>query len=612
MYVDQKIDMDLVQSNLIDIFKKYNIKWWSDVICFEQRNKFYIEKELNRIQKWFELHKIDLIALKNITNNIVNYINDITNTVLLDNIQNTKEFTEIINYFLVQYWNNNIQLTNTEISEEISLYWINLGVFNNYIKKWLITKCSNFFSGIKVSELKKDYELLFNSKVIEILFEELQCDGLIKLNNDVIFVKQQHFIDYVSKIESPVTNIRWNEIFKSDNFKMNLIKWKIGYSELKAAALDIMKHAHEKNIIFFEQNYAYFIANYASKHSKHFYKSINMEWLSNFFELAWNFKEKENTIKLQHCYYDNRLIGTVKKQVEDFSKEFFIKINDKIIESNKTKFLDHVITNYAKNEIKYEDFIILYDDLLMKYAPEKFDIWSLKNRERFEANFSNKDNILWQQWRTFRYFETKNVDVDFLTRVINIFKFKNKEISSLVLFRNNEEVMEELDIRNEYELHNLLKKIWPVDDTSVKFGRMPNILIGNGSIVEQISEIIHEFAPITKEELGSMFEQEYGVKSMTLLGGVDLSKFNKYYDGTQYVLDNKKYTKEVINVLKSILTKDVYEMDEFKKIIYSHYDNLQINFLNILDVGYRLYKNHVISTKFKSSSEYVNFLLSRT
>ena len=44
---------------------------------------------------------------------------------------------------------------------------------------------------------------------------------------------------------------------------------------------------------------------------------------------------------------------------------------------------------------------------------------------------------------------------------LNFDQFENTEISTLKLFRDHPEVMQEYDIRDEYELHNLLRKIWP-------------------------------------------------------------------------------------------------------------------------------------------------------
>ena len=54
----------------------------------------------------------------------------------------------------------------------------------------------------------------------------------------------------------------------------------------------------------------------------------------------------------------------------------------------------------------------------------------------------------------------------------------NKEFSTLKIFRDYPELMKEYDIRDEYELHNYLKKIWPSENASVKFGRMPTINVG--------------------------------------------------------------------------------------------------------------------------------------
>ena len=65
--------------------------------------------------------------------------------------------------------------------------------------------------------------------------------------------------------------------------------------------------------------------------------------------------------------------------------------------------------------------------------------------------------------------------------------------------------MERYDIRDEYELHNLLKKLWAhghyndyLDDAHrMTFGRMPTLKIGHTDRKKQVVDIIQEHGYIS-------------------------------------------------------------------------------------------------------------------
>ena len=66
-----------------------------------------------------------------------------------------------------------------------------------------------------------------------------------------------------------------------------------------------------------------------------------------------------------------------------------------------------------------------------------------------------------QQWHRFRYYAIQEREYAPLLDALGLQYYEDMELSSLKLLRDNPELMAEYDIRDEYELHNLLKKIWP-------------------------------------------------------------------------------------------------------------------------------------------------------
>jgi hypothetical protein len=76
-----------------------------------------------------------------------------------------------------------------------------------------------------------------------------------------------------------------------------------------------------------------------------------------------------------------------------------------------------------------------------------------------------------------RYFVMSEEDFKKLLEEIHFHDLKDVEISTKELFLAYPEIMKKYDLRDEYELHNLMKKHMP--DSDIDFNRMPHIGIGN-------------------------------------------------------------------------------------------------------------------------------------
>ena len=82
-----------------------------------------------------------------------------------------------------------------------------------------------------------------------------------------------------------------------------------------------------------------------------------------------------------------------------------------------------------------------------------------------------------------------------------------------MLLRSEPELMREFDIRDEYELHNLLKKTAAGRIRGLSFGRMPMLSVGSASRTEQMRELLVENAPIEADTLCGLYQELYGMKA---------------------------------------------------------------------------------------------------
>lgn len=131
--------------------------------------------------------------------------------------------------------------------------------------------------------------------------------------------------------------------------------------------------------------------------------------------------------------------------------------------------------------------------------------------------------VLLSKGRIIRYFDIYNVDFTELLTSIGLHDVKNLEYSTLKFFRCNPLVMRKFDIRNEYELHNLLRKLSFLEkyktyfeELSISFGRMPIIRIGQEvNRIHQVSELIRG-KNLSIAEVAALYEEHYGIRSASL------------------------------------------------------------------------------------------------
>ncbi|WP_330380505.1 hypothetical protein, partial [Anaerostipes hadrus] len=108
----------------------------------------------------------------------------------------------------------------------------------------------------------------------------------------------------------------------------------------------------------------------------------------------------------------------------------------------------------------------------------------------YENILNHCDYVLWNQWKRFRYYNIPELDFEELFSTLDLDQFEDIEFSTLKLFRDYPDLMQQYDIHDEYELHNLLKKIWPSENGSIKFKKMPTIEIGTADPNNQVLDLL--------------------------------------------------------------------------------------------------------------------------
>ena len=173
--------------------------------------------------------------------------------------------------------------------------------------------------------------------------------------------------------------------------------------------------------------------------------------------------------------------------------------------------------------------------------------------------------------------------------------------------------MEKYEIRDQYELHNLLRKIIPEGSFhDFHCGRTPHIRFGTFDRDGAILDIIVDNAPISTADLCRKISQEYGFEP-GLIQGTYLQPFAVYYHQGVYSIDQKVMAAENMRILQAALTEDFYYIGEIRKTyaqLVPNADLEEVNPYNLKSMGFVVLSRYVVQ-HYPSLEAYFEDLLTR-
>lgn len=272
----------------------------------------------------------------------------------------------------------------------------------------------------------------------------------------------------------------------------------------------------------------------------------------------------------------------------------------------------YVIQHFCRNEVSIQEFMERFNSFLEReeVQPDE-DIWLDQNNIKSRKNAISKSNYaLWSYNERFRYYDVDGRDFTELIDTIDLDSYENTEISTLKFMNDYPDIMHRYDIRNQYELHNLLKKIIP-DGSYNQFhcGRMPIIEFGSFNRTNAIEDLIINNSPLPQDELLALVYDEYGFET----GAIPWRDIVKYKTGDIYRVENKVMPHQNMDILKSSLTEDFYYIDEIKHIYSSLFpdrDTGEVNSYNLSVMGFVVYPNYAVQN-YNTVDSYFQDILTR-
>lgn len=300
-----------------------------------------------------------------------------------------------------------------------------------------------------------------------------------------------------------------------------------------------------------------------------------------------------------------------KNQLNVLKKKYnLISYNGENISVKKNNMLLAILKKFKKL-VEFNDIIEEYNNIIQNHNLN-LDILSETDFRNIDSILGRMPEVLCSVGRYYRYYDIKSLEDSDIEELKNMLHVEPGDYSSEYFYNNNMQLMKKYDIRSEYELHNLLRKIVDDSDNKIVFSRMPDIFIQCNDKMAFVEELIHELSPVSVDEFVEFVYQNYGHKTNTFRALL-MTYFNKYITNGMLMSDCAEFTEEQLIIMNEKLTDDIYSITTLKQMLTDLLDVEDfklINNLNMLKIGYKLRGNYIMKSSISNLEAYMREYIS--
>ena len=367
--------------------------------------------------------------------------------------------------------------------------------------------------------------------------------------------------------------------------------------------------------VFDEDYYVYFYTTYDFDHTE------IEPWLGISGEVKWYmdiFGVKKGNQPLDAALKDNKLDAGLRLRIKNYINRDKIYIDGKWIKKNRASLEAIAVKKYCTEPVTFTEFRNMFNAFLKELEiPYDENIYytdaviaTRKNR------FTEERTLLWRLGETFRYYDIDGQDYTELFETLHLDSYHDIELSTEKFMMEYPELMEKYDIRDAYELHNLLKKILDTDRygrcEELKFSKMPILRFGTPDRDFDLLNMMVENAPIRTEDLYELIHKEYGYDLRQI--PFYTAHLAQYSHKGIYSIGQREMSEERLRAFQSVLREDFYTFDELKTIyldIFEDADQEEINTLNLKRMGFTVNSKYVIQN-YSSAVKYIETRLTES
>ena len=466
-------------------------------------------------------------------------------------------------------------------------------------------------NGNKISRITLDQKLpahLINTTIVEEMLIELESSRAVMVGEAMICREHPSIVDYVAEIPKERTREIMTQLLQGrtlqevgDQFGVERERVR----QIKNKALLNRPYLREDQYFELYDQYDFSLEDF---------KLSFEEPDETYYYLEMIHKTPRAERKpLSELITDTTISPEWRKRAERAIYKQYISVDGVRVKKKCGELVKHYIRTYCNATTAYKDFESGYHQWLVSL--ELGDTANLKIISRSYQNKLNKcDYVLWKHGGMLRYYNMAEYDFEDLLSTLDLEQYTNTELSTLKLFRDYPDLMEQYEIRDEYELHNLLSNIWPPDKTNVKFKKMPTIEIGVSSHEDQALSVLLQYSPIQADDLAERYEEEYGVKAATARGSYFKSLDRYFYKGV-YSVDYAALPEIQLQHMKKVLTQDFYTIQDAKRLYQREFPNSDAAMLNpytLKTLGFHVYPGYagyIVKNTYSGATAYFNAIL---
>ena len=432
------------------------------------------------------------------------------------------------------------------------------------------------FAGLSLRELREKGDIWgqVSDEMLKSVLGNLLAEGILEYVDFRCYRIYPKFVDYLS--ECTGINDRSREIMKRRLQGETLESIASGYDMTRERVRQIIAKnmrnmkgylRTDKGVEWFDEDYyRYFFETYS------FEKKDAEEWFGirkyvfNYMEMAGTDKGKKLLDEAPDDFH-NLDVG-LRLKIKNYLNRNKLFLDGRWVDKNRKDLEEYVIRKFCKEGVSYEEFIRMYNEFLRaEDVPYDENIYYTDGVKHSRENKLAGDRfLLWKHNRQIRYYDIDGQDYTELLDTLNLDAYENIEYSTWKFMRDYPKIMEKYDIRDHYELHNLLRKI--VKDGSFHdfhCKKTPTIRFGTFDKDSAVLDIMIDHAPISQLDLAELIHREYGFDQGTIMANY-LTSLAPYYHNGMYTIDQKAMLVSNKEKLLAELTEDFYYIDEIRKI----------------------------------------------
>lgn len=288
--------------------------------------------------------------------------------------------------------------------------------------------------------------------------------------------------------------------------------------------------------------------------------------------------------------------------------EVFVAFTEEVKPLNKNTIFEEVIFHKCKEHTNDEEVAEKFN----KYIVTKgLDLKFLVDSTAVRGMSERSSIIIRTRSNQYRYYDYEDIDQTIKKRLLEILDLEPGIYNMIKIFTENKDLMQEIDIRSEHELHNLYKRTIVKD--GVSFNRMPEFSVGNMNKNEFLIKLFNEQAPIHVDDFTLYVEENFGLRVNSLRSHIQMFLV-EYLHGDIIKVDYHELEEEELLKINNLLQEDIYTVEQLNKIgkkIDPEFHDKFLNNMILSKVGYSLKGKYVIKNMYPKVERYFkNHILS--